>query len=105
MEMQHCIEALREEKQHLTTLRDNLETTVETKEDCIAQLHLQASTLEREMEEERVTLRSRIADLENHLKETEEHLTNYKTKVGRDYMFLALFPCDYMIVDLYFLFS
>ncbi|XP_042858234.1 myosin-13-like isoform X2 [Penaeus japonicus] len=81
VEMQHCIEALREEKQHLTTLRDNLETTVETKEDCIAQLHLQASTLEREMEEERVTLRSRIADLENHLKETEEHLTNYKTKV------------------------
>lgn len=91
--MQQCIEALREEKQHLTTLRDNLETTVETKEDSIAQLHLQMSTLEREMEEERVTLRSRIADLENHLKETEDHLNNYKTKVSRDYYLFMLNPC------------
>ncbi|XP_068218157.1 hyaluronan mediated motility receptor-like isoform X1 [Palaemon carinicauda] len=71
-EMQQCIDALREEKQHLTTLRDNLEKTLEAKEDTIASLNLQASTLEREMEEERVTLRSRIGDLENHLKETQK---------------------------------
>lgn len=75
-EMQQCIEALREEKQHLTTLRDNLERTVETKDKTIDQLHLKSSTLEREMEEERVTLRSRIADLENHLKEAEDTVNN-----------------------------
>nr|XP_045618513.1 hyaluronan mediated motility receptor-like [Procambarus clarkii] len=75
-EMQQCIEALREEKLHLTTLRDNLEKTVESKEDAINKLHLEASTLEREMEEERVTLRSRIGDLENHLKESEDKVAN-----------------------------
>ncbi|XP_064088181.1 hyaluronan mediated motility receptor-like isoform X3 [Macrobrachium nipponense] len=83
-EMQQCIDGLREEKQHLTTLRDNLEKTVEAKEETIAKLHLQASTLEREMEEERVTLRSRIGDLENHLKETqkEHELEKKKTSLS-----------------------
>ncbi|KAG7168962.1 Hyaluronan mediated motility receptor-like [Homarus americanus] len=77
-----CIETLREEKMHLTTLRDNLEKTVETKEDTIAQLHLRASTEEREMEEERVTLRSRIADLENHLKEAENKISDLEDKMS-----------------------
>ncbi|XP_042222047.1 hyaluronan mediated motility receptor-like [Homarus americanus] len=81
-EMQQCIETLREEKMHLTTLRDNLEKTVETKEDTIAQLHLRASTEEREMEEERVTLRSRIADLENHLKEAENKISDLEDKMS-----------------------
>ncbi|KAK7015208.1 hypothetical protein SK128_004882, partial [Halocaridina rubra] len=76
-EMQQCIEGLREEKLHLVTLRDNLEKTVETKEENLAKLQLQISNTEREMEEERVTLRSRIGDLENHLKEAEnEQKTN-----------------------------
>ncbi|KAK7073616.1 hypothetical protein SK128_002043, partial [Halocaridina rubra] len=76
-EMQQCIEGLREEKLHPVTLRDNLEKTVETKEENLAKLQLQISNTEREMEEERVTLRSRIGDLENHLKEAEnEQKTN-----------------------------
>lgn len=74
-EMQQCIETLREEKQHLTSLRDNLEETV-------ASLHLQAASTEREAEEERVSFRSRISDLENHLKEAEEQLEKEKEKVS-----------------------
>lgn len=74
-EMQQCIETLREEKQHLTTLRDNLEETM-------ASLRLQFASSEREAEEERFTFRARISDLENHLKEAEEQLEKEKTKVS-----------------------
>ncbi|XP_045126764.1 hyaluronan mediated motility receptor-like [Portunus trituberculatus] len=72
-EMQQCIETLREEKQHLSSVRDNLEESVSA-------LHLQAASSEREAEEERVTFRSRIADLENHLKEAEEEVEKEKEK-------------------------
>lgn len=73
-EMQQCIETLREEKQHLTSLRDNLEDTVDL-------LRHQAAATEREAEDERMTFRSRISDLENHLKEAEEQVEKEMVKV------------------------
>ncbi|KAK3855032.1 hypothetical protein Pcinc_038537 [Petrolisthes cinctipes] len=80
-EMQQCIESLREERQHLTNLRDNLEVTVEARDETIAQLQLHSANTQREAEEERVVLRSRLADLDNHLKETQEEVDAKTAKI------------------------
>ncbi|KAK4322320.1 hypothetical protein Pmani_006926 [Petrolisthes manimaculis] len=80
-EMQQCIESLREERQHLTNLRDNLEVTVEARDDTIAQMQLGSANTQREAEEERVVLRSRLSDLDNHLKETQQQVDAKTTKI------------------------
>ncbi|CAL4123174.1 unnamed protein product, partial [Meganyctiphanes norvegica] len=80
-EMQVCIEALREEKNHLEMLKNNLEQTLAQKEEMVSKLHLQASEFEREKEEERITARTKIDELKNSLKTVTDEQSSQKIKV------------------------
>ena len=86
--MQVCIETLREEKSHLTSLRDNLECTLENKEKIISKLRTDMEQLKEseqnmdKLNEDNSTLTSRVSDLENQLKNEENENNHLKSKVS-----------------------
>ena len=88
-DMKTCIESLREEKSHLTSLRDNLELNLENKESIIVQLkqNLQEVRdthfeIQKNLDEEKNHLGLKVSELENYLQEQNNTTSNLQIKVS-----------------------